>query len=54
MTIKEKEKHYDNEELNRIAVDRQWGRVFGEKTMLEIMAESTSEAEFIQEIEANF
>jgi len=43
--------HYDDADLNRIANDRRWGRVFGEQTMLEMRRESADEKEFIYMIE---
>jgi len=43
--------HYDDPDLNRIANDRRWGRVFGEQTMLEMRRESVDEKEFIYMIE---
>ena len=46
--------HYDDADLNRIANDRRWGRVFGEQTMLEMMRESVDEKEFIYMIEDGF
>jgi len=47
-------KYYDDEDLNRIAHDRRWGRVFGEQTMLEMRKESVDEKEFIYMIEDGF
>lgn len=43
--------YYDDETLNRIANERRWGRVFGEKSMLDIMSECCDEAQFIETVE---
>ena len=48
------EDYYTNPILNRLANERKWGRVFGEKTMLDMMGECCDEAQFIEMIEEQF
>ena len=50
MKTKTKNKLYQDETLNRIAVENNWGRVFGEETMLRMLKNAPDEKTFIEDI----
>ena len=50
MKTKTKNKLYQDETLNRIAVENNWGRVFGEETMLRMLKNAPDVKTFIEDI----
>ena len=50
-TTKPTKRYYEDEQLNRLANTVWHGRVFGEKTLLEIRAECGDEAQFVQAVQ---
>ncbi len=50
MKTKTENKLYQDETLNRLAVENNWGRVFGEETMLRMLKNALDEKTFIEDI----
>lgn len=50
MKTKTENKLYQDETLNRLAVENNWGRVFGEETMLRMLKNAPDEKTFIEDI----
>ena len=49
-TTKQENKLYQDATLSRLAVENNWGRVFGEETMLQMLKNAPDEKTFIDDI----